>query len=218
MLTALRNRNLSARLLQPADEFWDRRLGISTFGYHPGSGGPGDCEWYMHYTPSPYRDIFDVLEVAGLQENDVFTDLGCGLGRVVFAASYRGARRAEGVELVPALARKAQEDLRNSRLANRDIRFFERNVIHHDISATTLCYMFHSFGHRTLAEVLDKAKQDRRRTGANRPLRIAYVNPVCDDVIRDAGWFHRVAALPERRQWLSTALHYRTSLWISTDC
>ena len=83
----LQGLNLRARLTQPADELWDRRLGVRTFGYHPATGGPGDREWYVHYIPSPYRDIFEVLRTAKLSPDDVFTDLGCGLGRVVFAAS-----------------------------------------------------------------------------------------------------------------------------------
>jgi len=216
MLSRLRNRNLSARLLQPADEYWDRRLGVSTFGHHPGTGGPGEREWYMHYIPSPYRDIFDALAAAGLREDDVVTDLGCGLGRVVFAASHRGARRAEGVELVPALARGAEENRRHSRLRDRDIAFFEGNALDHDLSATTLIYMFHSFGHQIMAEMLDKARHDRRKVSASAPLRIAYVNPVCDNVIGSSGWFRRVGELPARRQWLSSADHYPTSIWTST--
>jgi hypothetical protein len=217
MLSKLRNRNLSARLLQPADEFWDQRLGISTFGYHPGSGDPGDREWYLHYIPSPYRDIFDALKLAGLRQDDVFTDLGCGLGRAVFAASHMGVRRAEGVELVPKLARQAQDNARTSRLRDRHIVFFERNCLEHDLSATTLAYIFHSFGHQIMAEVLDKARHDRRTVDARRPLRIAYVNPVCNDVLRDSGWFRRVADASEKRQWLSTAFHYPTTIWESTD-
>ncbi|WP_159983559.1 MULTISPECIES: hypothetical protein [unclassified Novosphingobium] len=218
MLASLRNRNLSARLLQPADELWDWRLGVSTFGHHPGSGAPGEREWYLHYIPSPYRDIFDVLSLAALQEDDTVTDLGCGLGRVVFAASHRGARRAEGVELIPALAGKAQSNRTASRLQNKDIAFFQGNVLDHDLSRTTLIYMFHSFGHQIVAEVLDKARHDRRTVSASRPLRIAYVNPVCDDVIADTGWFRCLGSMPEKRQWLSSALHYRTTLWVSTDC
>lgn len=218
MLPALRNRNLSARLRQPVDEYWDRRLRVSTFGYHPGSGAPGEREWYMHYTPSPYRDIFDVLATARLRHNDVFTDLGCGLGRAVFAASHRGVRRAEGVELVPHLAQRAEQNRNGSRLAGRNIVFFERNALDHDLSATTLLYMFHSFGHQIMAEVLDKAKQNRRRTNARKSLRIAYVNPVCEEVLRDSGWLRCVGVRPPRRQWLSNALHYPTSFWESTDC
>lgn len=218
MLSVLHNRNLSARLCQPADEYWDRRLGVSTFGYHPGSGAPGEREWYMHYTPSPYRDIFDVLAMARLHDDDVFTDLGCGLGRVVFAASFSGARRAEGVELVRELAQGAERNRNGSRMRKREIAFFERNALDHDLSATTLLYMFHSFGPEIVAEVLDKARHDRRRANARKRLRIAYVNPVCDEVLRNSGWLRHMGERPEKRQWLSNALHYPTSFWESADC
>lgn len=218
MLPTLRNRNLSARLRQPADEYWDRRLGISTFGYHPGSGAPGEREWYMHYSPTPYRDLFEILAMARLGDDDIFTDLGCGLGRAVFAASHRGARRAEGVELVPALARNAEQNRNLSRLAERNIAFFERNALDHDLSATTLLYMFHSFGGQIIAEILDKAKRDRRKTNARKPLRIAYVNPVCEEALRASDWLRHVGVRPAKRQWLSNALHYPTAFWESTDC
>lgn len=217
MLSALRDRNLSARLRQPADEYWDRRLGVSTFGYHPGSGAPGEREWYMHYTPTPYRDIFDVLAMAGLGGDDVFTDLGCGLGRAVFAASHLGARRAEGVELVPHLAQRAEGNRRGSRLRERDIAIFARNALDHDLSTTTLLYTFHSFGPEIMADVLDKARRDRRRANARHCLRIAYVNPVCEDVLRETGWLRHIGVRPEKRQWFSNALHYPTSLWESVD-
>lgn len=216
MLNALQGRNLRARLTQPLDELWDRRLGISTFGHHPATGAPGDREWYVHYIPSPYRDIFDVLKAAKLSSDDVFTDLGCGLGRVAFAASWMGARRATGVELVPWLAEGAKENRRRCKLQDRDIEFFERNAVDHNLADTTLLYMFHPFGGQILAEVLEKARSDRKAAAVTRPLRIAYVNPVCEDVLRESGWLRRTHDLPARKQLLSTALHYDTSFWEST--
>jgi hypothetical protein len=217
MLNALQGRNLRARLTQPLDELWDRRLGVSTFGHHPATGGPGDREWYVHYIPSPYRDIFDVLKAAKLSGDDVFTDLGCGLGRVVFAASWAGARRATGVELVRWLADGAKENRRRCKLQDRDIDFLERNAVEHDLSDTTLLYMFHPFGGQILSEVLARARADRKAAGVTRPLRIAYVNPVCEDVLKESGWLRRTGELPARKQSFSSALHYDTSFWESTD-
>lgn len=199
------------------DELWDRRLGVSTFGHHPATGSPGDREWYIHYIPSPYRDIFDVLKTAKLTSDDVFTDLGCGLGRVVFAASWAGARRAAGVELVSWLADGAAENRRRCKLDGRDIEFFERNAVDHSLVDTTLLYMFHPFGGQILAEVLEKARADRKAAGATRPLRIAYVNPVCDEVLAGSGWMRRTLEVPARPQRFSSADHYTASLWESTD-
>lgn len=213
MFDALHTKNLRARLTQPLDEMWDRRLGVRTFGHHPGTGSPGQREWYVHYTPSPYRDILDVLNVAKLSKDDVFTDLGCGLGRVVFAASWAGARRAVGVELVPSLAEGANANRHRCQLPGRDIAFVECNAVDYNLADTTLLYMFHPFGGQILAEVLEKARADRKAVGATRPLRIAYVNPVCENVLMESGWFKRTLDLPTKRQHFSTADHYDTSFW-----
>ena len=217
MLTNLRKRNLTARLRQPADELWDRYLGVHTFGYHPGSGGPGEREWYMHYIPSSYSDVFAVLDRAGVGPDDVVTDLGCGLGRVAFAAGHRGAARVEGVDLVASLIDAARANLAGSRLKHRDIRFHARNALDHDLGMTTLLYLFHPFGPEILGEVMEKARADRRSAGARRPLRIAYVNPVGEPVLNETGWLRPVGDMPPRRELFSNALHYRTAFWESTD-
>lgn len=217
MLTNLRKRNLTARVRQPADECWDRYFGVHTFGFHPGSGAPGDREWYMHYIPSSYKDVFSFLDQAGIGSDDVVTDLGCGLGRVVFAAAHRRAARVEGVDLIPSLISGAETNLASSRMKHRDIQFHARNALDHDLSETTLLYMFHPFGPEILGEVMEKARNARRAAGARRPLRIAYVNPVGEAVLNDSGWLRPTGDMPPRRQWLSNALHYRTAFWESTD-
>lgn len=217
LLTSLRKRNLTARVRQPADEIWDRYFGVRTFGFHPGSGAPGDREWYMHYIPSSYRDVFAVLDRVGAGPDDVVTDLGCGLGRVVFAAAHRGVARAEGVDLIPSLIRSAEANLASSRFANRDIQFHLRNALDHDLSATSILYLFHPFGPEILGEVLEKARVARRAAGARRPLRIAYVNPVGEELLNNAAWLRPTGDMPPRWQWLSNALHYRTAFWESTD-
>lgn len=217
LLTNLLKRNLTARIRQPADEIWDRYLGVHTFGFHPGSGKPGDREWYMHYIPSSYKDVFAVLDRAKVAPDDVVTDLGCGLGRVVFAAAHRGAAQVEGVDLIPSLISGAEENLAKSRLKHRNIRFHARNALDHDLSSTSLLYLFHPFGPEILAEVLEKTRNQRRSNGASRPLRIAYVNPVGEAVLNDTHWLRPVGDLPARGEWLSNALHYRAAFWESTD-
>lgn len=217
MLKNLRKRNLTARLRQPVDELWDRYLGVHTFGYHPGVGGPGDREWYMHYIPSSYKDVFAVLDRAGVGPDDVVTDLGCGLGRVVFAAAHRGAAQVEGVDLIPSLINAAQANLASSRLRHRDIQFHARNALDHDLGATSVLYLFHPFGPEILAEVMEKARNDRRSAGIRRPLRIAYVNPVGESILNAANWLRPVGDMPPRPQLFSNALHYRTAFWESTD-
>jgi SAM-dependent methyltransferase len=150
------------------------------------------------------------------------TDLGCGLGRVVFAASWLGARRAVGVELIPWLAQAAERNRRASRLAARDIRIVEGDAGGHSLGDTTLLYMFHAFGEGVLSQVVDGAGADRERAAqAARaplpPLRVAYVNPVHEAVLARCGWLRRVAELPPAKQWFSNADHYATAIWESTS-
>jgi hypothetical protein len=209
--------HLRARLTQPGCELWDRRLGVHTFGHHPGTGGPGDREWYMHYIPSSYRDVFAVLRRAGIAADDVVTDVGSGLGRVAFAAAWAGAGKVEGVELIGGLVERAEANRRGSRLSARDIRFTANDARQHDYGATTLLYMFHPFGHEIVAEMLEKVRRDREAARERRALRIAYVNPVADEVLQASGWLEKVETIPATPQRWSSADHYLTSIWRSVD-
>src|SRR4029078_235190 len=87
-------RGIKARLLNPYDAYWDWKLGINTFCYHPASN-ERESDWKVHYPPTPYRDIFDLLRVVKLNGDDVFVDLGSGLGRAVFAAGWVGCSAAD---------------------------------------------------------------------------------------------------------------------------
>ncbi len=215
MLDFLRNRALRLRLTRPLDELWDRRLGIHTFGYRPGSGKQGDAEWYLHYVPTPYRDLFHFMRTAGLGADDIFTDLGAGMGRAVFAASWLGAARASGIELLPDLAAIAEQNRQHSRLRGRDIVFRAANALDIALVDTTLLYMFHPFGEQVMERILARARRERIEAGATRPLRIIYVNPVCEDVLAASGWLRLVDDLPPRPQLLSTAKHHRATIWRS---
>src|ERR1019366_10180781 len=146
MLDRFRGKSYKDRLLNPHDEFWDRRLGVRTFGYHPAMGDPGDNDWRVHYTPTPYSDIFRLLRMVGLRSDDVFVDLGSGMGRTVFAASWLGARRAVGIEVVPELCDKAKQNHKQSRLASRDIEFICTNAQGYRNPDITVLFMFHPFG------------------------------------------------------------------------
>lgn len=216
-MSLIRGRNLKRRLTQPLDEWWDRRLRVQTFGYHAGSGQPGDHEWFMHYEPSPYSQVFQNLKQAGLTSNDVVTDLGSGLGRVVFAAAWAGARRAEGVELIPALTEAAEANYARSNLKDHDIRFMCSDARKHDFSETSVVYMFHPFGHAIVEEVLQKVRSDRKKLQNPRPLRVIYVNPVANNVLEDSGWFRHITTNPAKPRKLSNVGLYDVSFWQSTD-
>jgi predicted RNA methylase len=149
-----------------------------------------------------------------LNEKDVFVDLGSGLGRPVFAASWRGAKRAIGVEVVPDLCAAAAENLACSRLAGKNIQFVCANATECELADTTVLFMFHPFGEHTLRTVLQNLEIARKRATSS-PLRIIYGNPIYDFAMKESGWLECIARVPPPSLKLSTASRYVTSLWRS---
>ena len=216
MIDHLRGRSYKDRLLNPHDEFWDRRLGVQTFGYYPATGKPGDPDWKVHYTPTPYSDIFRLLRSVHLNRNDVFVDLGAGMGRAVFAASWLGAARSIGVEVVQYLCDRAKRNYRQSRLTYRNIEFISINAQDYRNPDMTVCFLFHPFGEATLIDVLRNMEFGRLR-GQSPKLRIIYVNPVYDSVLVRTNWLECVGRIPAAKRWASTGARYETSLWQSRE-
>lgn len=214
ILDRLKGKSYKTRLLNPHDEYWDRRLGVQTFGFYPETGGPGDNDWRVHYTPTPYRDIFRILRMIDLRRDDVFVDLGAGLGRSVFAASYLGAKRAIGVEVVPDLCGQAARSHRRSRLADRDIEFVCTNAQTYRNRDMTVLFMFHPFGEATMRQVMGNIEAARRQE-PHRALRIIYVNPIYDAVLQETSWLKCTTRVPAVPFWLSTMNHYDSTIWQS---
>jgi precorrin-6B methylase 2 len=196
------------RLLNPHDEFWDRRLGVHTFGFRPGTGSGDTPNWQVHYTPAPYSSIFESLQRAGLGKDDVFTDLGSGMGRAVFAASWMGAKQANGIEILPDLAETAEQNRRKSKLSNRSINFTCANARDADLGSTTVLFMFHSFGADTLAIVLQSFERQR---GAN--ARIVYMNPVFNEAVKEQGWLKRCELIKPAKRLISTTTNWDVAIW-----
>lgn len=196
MLNRLKGSGWKTRLLNPVDEFWDRRLGVSTFGYTPAIGDSGDLDLRMHYEPTPYRVIFDILKHLGAGPKDVFVDFGSGLGRTTFAACWAGCGRSTGVEIDPALHRQACVNLKGSVVADRQVQFTCAPAQDYDPSGTTIVYFFHPFGPGTLEMVIANLQRDILNNP--RDVRIAYNNPVFPEVLDGSGLFRKTAEWPSQ--------------------
>jgi predicted RNA methylase len=212
MLDRYRGKGYKYRLLNPWDELWDRRLRIRTFGFGQDKGDPSGDDYRVHYEPTPYYHLFRLLRMIDLRKDDVFVDLGCGMGRPVFAASWLGAASSIGVEVSRGLHDIAIKNQQQSRLAHCDIRFHCQPAQEYRNPDMTVLFMAHPFGERTLAQVVDNAEIDRSG-GHSRPLRILYVNPIYDFVLEQRKWLKRVGRPPIVKSWPSTAAHYQASIW-----
>jgi SAM-dependent methyltransferase len=212
MLGRYRGKGYKYRLLNPWDELWDRRLRLNTFGFGQDKGDPSGDDYRVHYEPTPYHHIFRLLRMIDLRKDDVFVDLGCGMGRPVFAASWLGAASSIGVEVSQDLYDIAVENQKQSRLAHCDIRFHCQPAQEYRNPDMTVLFMAHPFGERTLAQVITNAEIDRSN-GHSRPLRILYVNPLYDFVLEQRKWLKRIGRAPIVKSWPSTAAYYETSIW-----
>lgn len=213
-LDRFRGQGYKTRLLNPHDEFWDRKLGINTFGFHPGRGKSGDFDWQVHYAPTQYSEIFRVLKMVNLTSDDVFLDLGSGLGRTTFAASWLGAGKAVGVEIVQDLSDRANANLHRSHLSKNAIEFVCSNAAEYHNPAVTILYMCHPFGEETLRQVVRNFESDRAASA--RSLRIIYRNPMFEGVLRQTSWLECTGRVAPAGVWPSTVARYETSLWRST--
>ena len=214
VLNYFRGKGYKTRLLNPHDEFWDQRLGVRTFGFLPGTGNEGDRDWQVHYAPTPYCDIFRVLKRVDLNKDDVFTDLGSGMGRAVFCASWMGAQRAIGVEIVPDLCATATQNHLRSRLASRNIEFICANALDFKCHDTTVLFMYHPFGEATLRQVLKNIEAERMEGPCTR-LRIIYVNPVFDAVLQQTKWLECVGHVAGVKIWPSLTSDFPSTIWQS---
>ena len=199
---------VKTRLKKPFDAYWDFRLGVNTFGYAPAVGKPTDPDFQVHYMPTPYRKIFRILDRLAVTGEDVFTDLGCGLGRVVFCASHRGARKAIGVDINESLIAGALASRSKSRFSSDAVDFRCQPAQETDFDEVTLLYMFHPFGAGTMTEVMEALAASLKR--APRRFRLAYENPV------NAGVVDGVDALTRFDDWEAAAGHgsnYAVSFW-----
>jgi len=73
------------------------------------------CSDATRYQPMPYHLLHTVL--TQINSDDVFVDLGCGKGRVLWFVGTRcKLKRIMGIEIVPELARSARKNMAKSRL------------------------------------------------------------------------------------------------------
>jgi len=208
MLEKLKGTELKTRLLNPHEEYWDRKLGVRTFGYYPGSdlNDPARSNYYM---PTSYLDLLKIFKRARLGNNDVFVDLGSGLGRAVFLASHLGVRNSIGLELVPSLHEGAEANRRRGDWPNVEFHLGDaRDTIFPDV---TLLWMFNPFGPIIMEEMLGKLGE--QRTGQ---LRLIYFNPVHDDVLERAGWLTKVDFVPRSENLFGSRQRFDASIWEST--
>jgi SAM-dependent methyltransferase len=93
------------------------------------------------YVPTPEEVVMEMLNMAGVTQNDTVYDLGCGDGRIVITAAKVFGARGVGVDNDPNLIRESNENARKAGVADR-VRFIEQDLFMTDIREATVVALY----------------------------------------------------------------------------
>jgi hypothetical protein len=139
----------------------------------------------VFYQPTPARVVFELVEKANFQREDVLYDVGSGLGLVSILGSLLGEVKAKGVEFEPAYCDYARRCAEELNLAQ--VEFLCVDARDADYSAGTVFFMYTPFEGRLLQDVLDRLKAESQE----REIRVATYGPCTLSVSRQS-WLTRV--------------------------
>lgn len=105
-----------------------------------------DLNWLTHqgydvpFVPTPNEVVEGMLNLAGVKAGDVLYDLGCGDGRIVIAASKRGAK-ATGIDIDPVRINESNQNAATAGLTGK-VRFIQGNLFEADFRDATVITMY----------------------------------------------------------------------------
>jgi hypothetical protein len=153
-----------------------------------------DVPALWRYWPTSFAVFSEIMAALPLPHEElVFVDLGSGKGRALLYASQWPFRHIVGVELSPALHRIAERNVSLYRSPQQRCHSFE--LVCMDAASftpppgPTVLYLFQPFPAETFTAVLRNVLDGLARHP--RPLAIAYLNPLFDEMLLDTGRFAR---------------------------
>lgn len=115
----------------------------------------------VYYQPTPARIILELVEKANLTVEDVFYDLGSGLGQVPILVNLLSGAKAKGVEFEPAYCDYAR--VRAAGLNLSRVEFINVDARKADYSDGTVFFMYTPFEGSMLLQVLERLREGSRR-------------------------------------------------------
>ena len=93
------------------------------------------------YVPTPEEVVMEMLNMAGVTQNDIVYDLGCGDGRIVITAAKVFGARGVGVDIDPNLIRQSHENARKAGVTDR-VKFIEQDLFETDFREATVVALY----------------------------------------------------------------------------
>ena len=112
----------------------------------------------FRFGETPWFTAKQIAEDAGITSEDVFVDLGCGRGKMVFMVHLLTGAKARGLELLPGYVRIARKISKTLKLEN--VTFQQRDFSQAEIEDATVVYIAGSvFEEDTRASILELVDQ-----------------------------------------------------------
>jgi SAM-dependent methyltransferase len=112
----------------------------------------------VYYQKTPARIVFELVEKSKFKKEDVFFDLGSGLGQPAILVNLLAGIKAKGIELEPAFCEYAGNCARELNLF--DVEFINVDARKADYSEGTIFFMFTPFKGKILQEVLEILRKE----------------------------------------------------------
>jgi predicted amidohydrolase len=116
----------------------------------------------VRYQPTPASVVLELIDQVGFKTEDIFYDLGSGLGMVIGLVNLLTGVRSVGVEYQPAYWTYATQMVKDLNLKN--ISFINTDAQEVDYTGGTVFFMFNPFGGRIFDTVLDQLQAVSRRS------------------------------------------------------
>jgi len=115
----------------------------------------------VFYQKTPARIIFELADLAEIKQDDVFFDLGSGLGQVALLMNLISDVPAIGIEFEPAYCNYANACALQLNLAN--VKFKNEDARKGDYALGTIFFMYTPFEGLILQNVLDILRQESQK-------------------------------------------------------
>lgn len=138
------------------------------------------------YAPAFYGRLQKMVRFLSFKKSDVFVDLGCGEGRVIFFLATHLLKKVIGVELDKKLFAIAQGNLKSTKIKKTPIELFNMDAATFDLNDATILYMFNPFGRKTVERVLCNLERSLVKNPRN--IQIVYYSPEHKELLNGQSW------------------------------
>jgi SAM-dependent methyltransferase len=128
---------------------------------HPPLGRQSLGVELVDYVPSGVASIVQAVVDVPVLPDDVFVDVGAGLGKVTALVHMLSGATARGLELQPSLVDHATRA--TSQLGLDDVAFEQVDARHADFADASIVFLYLPFVGDALRDVLERLESSRRR-------------------------------------------------------